>query len=124
MFKSQFVLLSLQIVLGFSLKSEASLVSFFLIQSSPRPLFSLFSDSCPMRPGTSKILAKMRNWEWIEQSHILAPFCFHRIPPEREKENPGNEGGQLGENTTNEVAPTASKRHVTYCHPISTTPQC
>ena len=79
MFKSQFVLLSLQIVLGFSLKSEASLVSSFPIQSSPRPLFSLFSDSCPMRPGTSKILAKMRNWKWIEQSHILAPFCFHRI---------------------------------------------
>ena len=29
-------------------------------------------------------------------------------PPEREKENPGNEGGQVGENTRNEVAPTAS----------------
>ena len=50
----------------------------------------------------------------------FSPIC----PPEREKENPGNEGGQLEENTTNEVAPTASKRHVTYCHPISTTPQC
>lgn len=81
MFKSQLVLLSLQIGPGFSPKSEASLVSSFSFPSSPRALFSLSSDSGPLKPGTSKILAKMRNRKWIKQSNILAPFCFHRIQP-------------------------------------------
>ena len=82
MFKSQLVLLSLQIGPGFSPKANRPLFPLFFLPVFPASFVFAFLRLRPFEARNKQDIGKkMGDWKWIKQSNILAPFCFHRIQP-------------------------------------------